>query len=495
VKGKLVGIIEESPEYAIINFKSVSARSAYRGGFKDRIDQKFPNRKKRYKVDNLIGYPSLNFASNSIMLDGNEIGIYSVFEERARYYLTKGIIKSGSISDTLYDFISERLVSHVRDSLDNAVDYFFSIRVQVDTDLYEDYARRKKLEAEDNARRNKLEEQRISRFYQNVYDVLNDPLESIEGIYRSIDFGEYFEYDIFLYHSLNDPRRYNAWILNSTDSDLTSGNGLFSLRKTAREDAFLLEYQNKAGYQFQNKLATYKNEILEIGLKSFIKLYPANDVSLREAEFMPSVDWVSSGSGVLLNNSGYIATNYHVVEGADSIRVQLLLSDSSLTECTAKVLVQNKEVDIAILKLYPDNLPSLGIEPLTMKSTPSYGETVYSLGFPIAHKLGENVKLNKGIVSALTDQHGDDAFFQTDLPLWYGNSGGPCFSESGMLMGLATRIFYDDQNKVENVSFISKVENIAALLSELSIELPSEDSDETLSVEDLIPYTVFIKVY
>jgi S1-C subfamily serine protease len=117
------------------------------------------------------------------------------------------------------------------------------------------------------------------------------------------------------------------------------------------------------------------------------------------------------------------------------------------------------------------------------------------LGFPIAHKLGENVKLNKGIVSALTDQHGDDAFFQTDLPLWYGNSGGPCFSESGMLMGLATRIFYDDQNKVENVSFISKVENIAALLSELSIELPSEDSDETLSVEDLIPYTVFIKVY
>ena len=71
------------------------------------------------------------------------------------------------------------------------------------------------------------------------------------------------------------------------------------------------------------------------------------------------------------------------------------------------------------------------VKPIKWNSSVSLGEKVFTLGYPISNKMSDNVKVVDGIVSGLNGREGNKAFFQTTLPVWYGNSGGPCFNSKG----------------------------------------------------------------
>ena len=91
---------------------------------------------------------------------------------------------------------------------------------------------------------------------------------------------------------------------------------------------------------------------------------------------------------------------------------------------------------------------------------------------------------------------GSPVYFQTTLPVWYGNSGGPCFNSKGEILGLATQILWDKGAKVDNVAYITKTENILGLGGDI-IENESETTEDKgleQLIEELIPYSVFIKV-
>ena len=303
------------------------------------------------------------------------------------------------------------------------------------------------------------EKQRIQRFYAQVYDKLGGDLDLIEGIYKSIDLGETYEYDIAILKSDENNREYVGLILLTTDNDLSIGGKIFTFEKTAQANLFFGKYKTKVGTSYENKTASLDGAVLKMGLKSFVKMFPAEGETRHYREINPLVDWESSGSGVLINNKGFIATNNHVIKGAKKIRISF---QNDTIDYEAKIISQNEENDVAIIQINDSRFKST-VNPVKWHSSVSLGERVFTLGYPISNKMSDNVKVVDGIVSGLNGIEGNKSFFQTTLPVWYGNSGGPCFNSRGEILGLATQILWDKGEKVDNVAYITKTSNVLTI--------------------------------
>ena len=142
----------------------------------------------------------------------------------------------------------------------------------------------------------------------------------------------------------------------------------------------------------------------------------------------------SLGSGVIIDNSGYIITNNHVVKDADEIKIKL----SDGREFKGKVIGTDQKTDIAVIKIASDHLPVLKIGDSDRLKV---GERVFAVGNPF----GLNQTVTSGIVSAtgranmgLADY---EDFIQTDAPINPGNSGGALVNIRGELIGINTAIF------------------------------------------------------
>ncbi len=141
------------------------------------------------------------------------------------------------------------------------------------------------------------------------------------------------------------------------------------------------------------------------------------------------------GSGVIINPDGYILTNNHVVENADSIYVRTYANK----EFTAKVIGTDPKTDVAVIQIKADNLPYLEIG---NSDSLQVGEIVMAIGSPMSENLAYTV--TQGIVSAtgrsnvgLADY---EDFIQTDCAINPGNSGGPLVNMDGKLVGINTAI-------------------------------------------------------
>jgi serine protease Do len=151
------------------------------------------------------------------------------------------------------------------------------------------------------------------------------------------------------------------------------------------------------------------------------------------------------GSGVIVDSSGYIMTNAHVVEGAQRIRVALPLpmGDSAgqvpigkRRILEAKLIGQHKETDLALLKIDETDLPTL---PLVGPQRPRVGQLVFAIGSPE----GLQNSVTMGVVSALARQPDPSkalTYLQTDAPINPGNSGGPLVDMNGTVLGINTFI-------------------------------------------------------
>jgi serine protease Do len=139
------------------------------------------------------------------------------------------------------------------------------------------------------------------------------------------------------------------------------------------------------------------------------------------------------GSGVIVSEDGYIATNNHVIENADVVTVTL----SDNREFRAKVVGRDPQTDIALLKIEGAKLPALTFGD---SSQVSVGDRVLAVGNP--YGLGGTV--TTGIVSATSRRAGlglaYEDFIQTDAAINPGNSGGALVDLEGRLIGLNTAI-------------------------------------------------------
>lgn len=154
----------------------------------------------------------------------------------------------------------------------------------------------------------------------------------------------------------------------------------------------------------------------------------------RQFHQQPKKRQQSAGSGVVVNASnGIVMTNYHVIKGADEVQVSLV--DGRSFE--AKVLGEDAELDIAILKIKADDLVEVQI---ANSDVLEVGDFVVAIGNPFG--LGQTV--TTGVVSALGRTglgiEGYENFIQTDASINPGNSGGALVNLAGELVGINTAI-------------------------------------------------------
>lgn len=151
-------------------------------------------------------------------------------------------------------------------------------------------------------------------------------------------------------------------------------------------------------------------------------------------------DGEAKGSGVVISDKGYIATNNHVISGAQQIQVTL----ASGAVYSAKVVGTDTTTDLAVIKL--DNPPSdLKVAEFADSDNLAVGEAVMAIGNP----LGYDDTATTGIVSALnrpvtvTDDDNNAIVtnaVQIDASINPGNSGGPTFNAAGQVIGINSSI-------------------------------------------------------
>ncbi|TPJ63107.1 DegQ family serine endoprotease [Mesorhizobium sp. B2-6-1] len=143
----------------------------------------------------------------------------------------------------------------------------------------------------------------------------------------------------------------------------------------------------------------------------------------------------SLGSGVLVDPSGVIVTNFHVIKNADEVKV----ATADGREFTSKVMLKDETLDLAVLKIESDKpFPVIAIGD---SDALEVGDLVLAIGNPF----GVGQTTTSGIVSALARSHigvSDSGYFiQTDAAINPGNSGGALINMGGQLVGINTAIF------------------------------------------------------
>jgi serine protease Do len=148
----------------------------------------------------------------------------------------------------------------------------------------------------------------------------------------------------------------------------------------------------------------------------------------------------SLGSGVILNNNGFIITNFHVVDGAERIRVRIK-DDPPGQLHDAKLIGTDRETDLAVIKIDPPKEKALVPARLGDSERMSQGDWVLAVGSPF----GLENTVTAGIVSAIgrniNPSHQFQSFIQTDAAINPGNSGGPLVNMNGEVIGINTAIF------------------------------------------------------
>ena len=167
----------------------------------------------------------------------------------------------------------------------------------------------------------------------------------------------------------------------------------------------------------------------------------------------------SLGSGVIVDESGHIVTNHHVIANADSVRVQL--ADGRIAE--ARVVGRDPDTDLAVLKI---DLTGLPVAAFGRSDQLKVGDVVLAIGNPI----GLSQTVTHGIVSFTGRQQLGIApledFIQTDAPINFGNSGGALIDSSGALIGINTAIVAKNLG-VEGIGFAIPVNMVRGVLSDI----------------------------
>jgi serine protease Do len=142
------------------------------------------------------------------------------------------------------------------------------------------------------------------------------------------------------------------------------------------------------------------------------------------------------GSGFIINEDGFLMSNFHVIEGETQITVDVYLqSDGQLSPKTYKqvrIVAINKFEDLALLKIEDKEAPKFKYVPLGSADALAVGEHVFAIGSP----MGLERTVTEGILSTKTREFQGELYLQTTAQINPGNSGGPLFNLSGEVVGI-----------------------------------------------------------
>lgn len=148
----------------------------------------------------------------------------------------------------------------------------------------------------------------------------------------------------------------------------------------------------------------------------------------------PDFQQTSEGSGVVIRKDGYILTNHHVIEGAETIKIYFQAESKAFD---AKVVGSDTRDDLALIKIQP--AADLPAAVLGDSDKMKVGDWVLAMGNPLGFDYSATVGVVSGVARRLTSSNFGD-FLQTDAAIYPGNSGGPLLNLAGEVIAINTAV-------------------------------------------------------
>ncbi|MDR0537273.1 MAG: trypsin-like peptidase domain-containing protein [Tannerellaceae bacterium] len=187
------------------------------------------------------------------------------------------------------------------------------------------------------------------------------------------------------------------------------------------------------------------------------------------------------GTGFFIDKRGYIATNHHVIERASEIEIEFNRNGQKQTY-KAKVINEDPTNDLAILKIDDNSFTPLTNLPYNFQTnTSQVGTSVFTLGYPLKHIMGTEIKYNDGTITSRTGWNDDPRNYQVSVPIHSGNSGGPLFDNNGNLIGITCSIL-DEDNVSKELSRNVQVQNVSYAVKSSYLNILAESLPEKLNL-------------
>lgn len=264
--------------------------------------------------------------------------------------------------------------------------------------------------------------------------------------------------------------------INTASSGVYLMENYYLISNSTAKATAILSGSGLLEFNYELPTLEFKRRISEAGLDwiegikmvfehAWIKTFPTKSVLEKS--------YPKSGTGFAISSNGIIVTNFHVIDGAKTIKVRGINSDFNKTY-SAKVLVSDKNNDLAIIQIDDYGFTSLGTIPYTIKTgLAGVGENIFVLGYPLRATMGDEIKLTNGIISSRTGFQGDITSYQISAPVQPGNSGGPVFDSQGNIIGIINAKHLG----AENASYAVK----ASYLTNLIVLLPRPPKLQTVN--------------
>ncbi len=218
-----------------------------------------------------------------------------------------------------------------------------------------------------------------------------------------------------------------------------------------------------------------KGEIdaIEVLERSIMEAAAAIEPSVVRIDAIVQGSAIPNGTGVIVSDDGWVLTNAHVLEAADSFEIVLAGGE---TYGGSQQVFWHDTLDIALIKI-DSNRDDFPVAELGSSSALSVGEQVVTAGFPFMPELSGRASFTAGIISAterkfgveeITSEFGDVEWLQFDASINYGNSGGPLVNTDGEVVGINTLSFkYWDDLFWEGLHFAVPIDDVKPFIDEV----------------------------
>jgi len=193
----------------------------------------------------------------------------------------------------------------------------------------------------------------------------------------------------------------------------------------------------------------------------------------------PAVRSISTGSGIVVNRSGLILTNEHVVRQCDTY--QVILDPKNILKATLKASDTAK--DLALLEVKESFRLAA---PVRKNAAPILGEAVMIVGFPLVNVLSTQPNVSFGHVNSTVGLKGNSTQMQIDVPIQRGNSGGPVFDAAGNVIGIvvskldALKLAQRTGDLPQNINFAIRGDVVRSFLEAQHVDFTDSSASNKL---------------
>ena len=300
----------------------------------------------------------------------------------------------------------------------------------------------------------------------------NGSISKFVAIARSLDDNEFLVYDV----SESKNGLWKSWDKKFVQIGESNVYAIvnFGLSSGVEDGKLILEDPYKFEVTLRHGGNNYYNWYYKC---EFVKDYPSTDIY----EQVQKADWTGTGFAIA---DGYIVTNYHVTNGAKTIKIRGVNGDMK-ESYRGYLVASDRNHDLAIIKIVDKRFDGFDDIPYCLgKRLPEVGNEIFVLGYPMTETMGKEIKLTDGIISAASGYKGDQSMYQISAALQPGSSGGPLFDNDGNVIGIVCAKHSD----AENANYAIKVSYLLSLInsSDLGVKIPKNSNIESKSLSKIV---------